>query len=1123
MTVLPILSPLKEGDSIRVGFHRGKDRGPVNLPKEALMVNEVGGTGTGKTTLMENAALGYLRTTDDTVVFFDFHGSATPSILARITPEEARKTLVIRPSRLMKDGKVALGMNLLRVENKGALDPNDLINAYTVVEGDIAQIVAAKEGNQEMGGRIRRHLGMVVRGLLHMDKETTLYDAFLVVEGFKKTPERGEFARQTRNVDARKYGEVTLVNLDSMTLQSTQNKVQYFSHPFFRAAFCQRGEGVVTMHSLLQRYRFIIIDLEAQTLPQDLARYLGSSYLTSCWLAALRHGDEKSEKYDRTRYLRIFVDEWPEMASESFATILRGGRKRGVRLWLATQSLRDVPDGQHGKMDLLSPLRSNVSTWFCFRTDEFSAKIMDERAQLRRWGLDYHHYLNWPDYNVGMSQGINYIDMEIDPKGPEQPREVQEEVNRIVEANIWSHVMVDSSEDSPLRIGKRDELDVLEVFYRHGAMSRDQAILHAPDQHRSKVWTIVRNLENYGFLISHTDTPKGKERYQIVELGIQELRKYGRIPAGEPARVDFKKWGGDDHEATLQRARTYLLSQGICRKVGPKLLPGVGEESPDFTHEMPDGTIVNDEVEDGSSHPDQIMKNYLKNPDRPKWFWATDIAPTARRVVNTLGDRPNYLLYIDQGEGSFVRYGPGVSKEEEPISEEQDLVELAIVALIQKEQYIMVDGRRAFAFKDILQALSKPLSYQKVRAVLDRMVGDTIFAIQERRPDKGGPLVILNDAPRLSPPNGTSKTPETDGGPVPSVTMAHDGDGEMVIDTCMALSDSGKTIVHKDRGARVSLCYSAVYDALPRRLSPARFKEVVTTLIQQNEISELVPRLGETALLVIDPPDVGTVDNRKALEATPEELYGGLPPSGTAPTRSTLKSTTQAPGLTVSPHAPPFPAPTPGSVDARPDKPPTPTKEGVWDVSLRLARDRWEKRQKSFLHEDGQHVALKFDTLYGMVKTALTRSGQGKGLSADHLVRALKEHGVEVESRAPPPHWTQTWHERFCLFPLSMLQDTSQGSTAPSAGAVTAPAAPQPTGRDLMVQNLVAHANSLLAQGKVISVDGKQAIRVSDLCAFYPPWNETQMGQHLKLLGLLTSRPWVQAEKRRVTVWFAWA
>lgn len=1120
MSVPPIVSPLKKGDRIRLGFHRGKDRGPVHLPKEPLMVNEVGGTGTGKTTLMENAALGYLRTTDDTVVFFDFHGSATPSILARITPEEARKTLVIRPSRLMKDGKVALGMNLLRIENKDALEPNDLINAYTVVEGDVAQIVAAKEGSQEMGGRIRRHLGMVVRGLLHMDKETTLYDAFLVVEGFKKTPERGEFSRQTRNVDARKYGEATLVNLDSITLQSTQNKVQYFSHPFFRAAFCQRGEGVVTMHSLLQRYQFILIDLEAQTLPQDLARYLGSAYLTSCWLAALRHGDEKSEKYDRTRHLRIFVDEWPEMASESFATILRGGRKRGVRLWLATQSLRDVPDGQHGKMDLLSPLRSNVSTWFCFRTDEFSAKIMDERAQLRRWGLDYHHYLNWPDYNVGMAQGINYIDLEIDPKGPEQPPEVQAEVARIVEANIWSHAKVDNSEDSPLRIGKKDELDVLEIFYRHGAMSRDQAILHAPDQHRSKVWTIVRNLENYGFLISHTDTPKGKEKYQIVELGIRELRKYGRIPPDGTPVSGKKMDGGDSHDTTLERARAHLQAQG--RQVGPKITQVVGKSNPDFTHTTEDGILVFDEVEDRASHPDQILKNYQKAQGKPVWFWAVDL-DTARRIVDTLGEQPNYQVYVDQVT-SFSRFGPGVPKEEEPISEEQELVEHAIISLIEEGRCITVDGCRGFAFKDIVQSLSKPLPYQKVRSVLERMVGDTIYAIQERRPEQGGPLVILNDIPEEERTKTSATVPEPrDANPHPEKPSSDD-DVEMVIDTCIALAEAGKTFLHNDRGMRTSFRVSEVYDALPRRISLARFKEVLATLLEQDEVSEVVLRPGKTAILVADPPDTGNVDHRRVLEATTEELYHGLqpvaaalekaPPKTTPPPSKPCRSQTSAP-----------PPSSPSGQTKGTEMPPLPDRrEGIWEISLRMARDKWPKRQKSFLTEDGKHVAVKFDTLFGLVKTVLVRGGQGTPFTPELLVRALKEHGVEVESRAPPSHWTQTWHERFCLFPLAVLQGKTEkaGSAPDPSPPPTPPTPPQAVGPDHMVQILKAQANQLQAQGKVLDINGRKAVRVSDICAFYAPWNEAEMATYLGLHHLPTERIWIQTKKRRVRIWFAW-
>ena len=992
--------PLRGPVPCRLG-RNPKERVPVLLPADSIHTIALGGSGTGKTSVTEIVILYQLRNSRDAQVLFDLHGMATPSIIARLTPEEARRTLVIRPSRLLRGGKVAIGMNLLRIEDRELLDPNEIINACTVVQGDVAQIVASKEGNREMGDRIRRNLGMVVRALLHVpDKETTLHDAFIVTDQHGKTRERSELARMTTDQDAANYIAKELSTLDPGTLQSTQNKVTYFSHPFFRAALCQRGAGVVSMHQLLREFDLILINLEGQTIPLDMARYMGSAYLTLVWLAALRHSDERSELYDG-RYLRVYVDEWPDMASESFNTILRGGRKRGLRLWLANQSLGDIPDGSGGQMNLLSAVEANVDTVITFRTDENTARFVNGRARLERFGLDYHHYLNWPKYHAGIAHENEYAEMITDPLPPEQPPSVQSEVSRIIEENMWRHAMDDTSGDSPLRVGKKDELDVLEVFALRGNMTRDEAILHAPAQHRSNVWLIVDNIERQGFLVTHKD-PGRKDRFQVTELGLQELRKYGRtLPGGTPGSGK-KMDGGDPHDTTLERARAYLQAEVL--QVGPKIKQVVGKSNPDFKHTTDGGILVSDEVEDRASHPDQILRNYQKARGKPVWFWAVDL-DTARRIVDALGDRQNYQVHVDQVT-SFSRYGPGVPKEEEPISEEQDLVELSIVALIKEGRFVNVEGRRGFDFKDIVRSLPEPLAYQKVRSVLERMVGDTVYAIRERRPEQGGSLVILNDTPEEEPPVETSKSPTPVEAPPPAEMEENNGDVEMVFDTCVALSNAGKTFLHKDRGSRISLRFADVYDALPRPISPARFKEVVIILLQQDDISEVILRPNETAILVFDSPETGIVDNKMALEATPDELYKGLLPAAIAHEKCASKVTT------------PMSTPT--------------------------------------------------------------------GL------------------------------------PLNMAQGAPQNQVALSAGPVMEAKSPQPTSRNLMIQNLVAHANSLLAQGKALDIEGKKAVRVSDLCAFYPPWNETQVGQHLMLLGIPTSRPWIQAEKGKVTVWFAW-
>lgn len=194
-------------------------------------------------------------------------------------------------------------------------------------------------------------------------------------------------------------------------------------------------------------------------------------------------------------------------------------------------------------------------------------------------------------------------------------------------------------------------------------------------------------------------------------------------------------------------------------------------------------------------------------------------------------------------------------------------------------------------------------------------------------------------------------------------------------------------------------------------------------------------------------------------------------------------------------------------------------KDIAWELTLEAAKELWQKRRKSFPLEDGRQVAVKLDTLFGTVNTAIKRVRKNKVVTATQLtsklfVQTLKDHGVVIESRAPPPHWTQTWNEQFCIFP-SRLFDGSNVDTVTTTATVPSTTVHKPDSVRLKDQ-----AEQLLSEGKGLMLNGKWAVRVSDFCPLYPPWNEFQMAQFLKLHGVATVRPWIPREKKRVLLWF---
>ncbi len=706
---------------IRIGFNE-QDRRPVFFPINDHMTHITGGTRTGKTTLAVDMVLGQLRSTLWPIVVVDPHGSQIKAIKARLTPEEARMTIEINPAHNMEQGRVAIGMNVLHIEDREKLNETQLLYAKATIQGDVTYILRSGEGDQATGARIKKHVGTVTLGMLDLP-DTTLYDVHLILEGKGKTRERARFARKVINQDVRRYVEETLVNSPTDYLQSSQNKVSLFANPLFRAALCQRGKGVVTMRRLLSENRLILINLDHQEIHPEVARFLGAAYMTMIWLAALRGGSEE-------RPLYVFADEWVTFASESFGTILSGGGKRGVHLVLISQSLEQVPQGRNNEPNLLREVKGNVDTYISFRTDDETARYLNQFSRLERFGFDYRHFLTLPDHYAALIHGSEYADMRAEFPPPAQTEDVQRQVEKVILANTWRYSGPDSSADSPFVIGKAAELDVLEVIARQGPMTTGLLQIKAP-QHRTDLWEILERIHNQGFVLKRKD---GK--YEIVELGIEELWRYGRAADLKMRPNGWRGQGSKEHENLIDEVVACHRAKGLeARKIPVK----EGVPSPDAIH-VEGGVTFHDEIETEAGRPDQVRENLRKAGGIHVCFFVPG-SDVARRVINALKGETGWSLFVRQGPESFVQLSP----EEGEVDRDTDAVVATILSLLEKPNETReVDGYDSLGFQQITSALPAPMSHQKVRAILEALKGDIVHEIRERRSESGGPIVLLN-------------------------------------------------------------------------------------------------------------------------------------------------------------------------------------------------------------------------------------------------------------------------------------------------------------------------------------------------------------------------------------------
>jgi hypothetical protein len=212
---------------------------------------------------------------------------------------------------------------------------------------------------------------------------------------------------------------------------------------------------------------------------------------------------------------------------------------------------------------------------------------------------------------------------------------------------------------------------------------------------------------------------------------------------------------------------------------------------------------------------------------------------------------------------------------------------------------------------------------------------------------------------------------------------------------------------------------------------------------------------------------------------------------------------------------------------------------------VQIARSRWERHVKSFLQD--QTIAIKYETLHGMLTSAVREKGLSRHIGNDGFEKTLKDHGVQVGYVQPPAGWGTSVSVRCCLFPLQVLQaqpktlpslpakeESAPPQSRPEAKPGSAPSPQPPSGAipaktfgielDAIEDHLVAFASELRNAGKVVQDQGDDCILVEDLRGAFPDthMDGAKIETLLKILEFELRWYWVKSERRRVKVVAIW-
>lgn len=312
----------------------------------------IGQTGTGKSGMLELLTISDIYSPYGFAVI-DPHGDYAQAILKRIPAERAADVVYFNPA----DTDYPMGFNPLEV-----YDPKLKTHTCSELIGVIKRIF-----ENSWGPRLEYILRYSILALLDYPDATMLDITRILTE--KKF--RNDVLKYVADPVVRNFWTIEFASWNERFMTEAVapilNKVGAFTaNPLVRNIIGQ-SKSSFNVRQIMDERKILIVNLSRGLVGEDNAALLGALLVTKVQMAAMSRADIAGEQ--RTPFY-LYVDEFQNFATDSFATILSEARKYGLNLTVANQytaqMMQEVKDAVFG----------NVGSIIAFRTSADDARIM---------------------------------------------------------------------------------------------------------------------------------------------------------------------------------------------------------------------------------------------------------------------------------------------------------------------------------------------------------------------------------------------------------------------------------------------------------------------------------------------------------------------------------------------------------------------------------------------------------------------------------------------------------------------------------------------------------------------------------------------------------------------------
>lgn len=346
----------------------------------------IGKTGVGKTALLKNLALQDIRAGRG-IAIIDPHGEFVEEVLSQIPPERTNDVIYFNPV----DTEYPIGFNVLEVPDPKYkhLVVSDLLGIFTKIWANV------------WSARMEYILQNCIMALLDTPGTTLLgIPRLLVDKDYRQKIIANVKDPVVKSFWVHEY-ETWRDQFRNEAIVPIQNKVNQFLNTSFIRNIVGQPKSTLNVPEIMNSGKILLVNVSKGKVGEDNSGLLGAMIITKIQLAAMERvriaEDERKDFY-------LYVDEFQNFATDSFASILSEARKYRLDLILAHQYVGQLVTDVSTKVR--DAVFGNVGTMIIFRVGAGDAEYLETEFSPEFMPMDLINLPNHAIYLKLMVDGV---------------------------------------------------------------------------------------------------------------------------------------------------------------------------------------------------------------------------------------------------------------------------------------------------------------------------------------------------------------------------------------------------------------------------------------------------------------------------------------------------------------------------------------------------------------------------------------------------------------------------------------------------------------------------------------------------------------------------------------------